>query len=271
MIYGIFKDLSNEYYHKEPAISRSGIMMFHESPYKYWANYINTNRPTKESTPAMDFGSAFHTYILEPHLFNNTYVEEVPRLLLKDVGRERYEEYKKHLIKLEESGKIILSEDDMLILKSMSNSLKNHDDAWGLIKGGDYENSFFWRDATTDLPLKCRPDILHPNVIVDLKTCASASYKAYQNSMITGGYHVQGAMIREGVRVLTGNDIPNVINICIEKTYPYEIGIKIISEQALDAGYKIFRKCLLDLKHAIVNNRWESYQPESVDLPGWAV
>jgi hypothetical protein len=81
---------------------------------------------------------------------------------------------------------------------------------------------------------------------------------------------VQGAMIREGVKQLTGNDIPTVVNICIEKTYPYAIGIKIISQSALDAGHMKFKNSLLDMKNCMAENKWQSYEPEEVDLPVWS-
>jgi hypothetical protein len=118
--------------------------------------------------------------------------------------------------------------------------------------------------------LKCKPDILHNNMIVDLKTIANASTKYYQRAMIDGGYHIQGAMIREGIKQNTGIDIKNCINVCIEKTYPFAIGIKIIGEDALEAGHMKFKQALLDLKRCIEYNDWESYEIETVELPNWA-
>jgi hypothetical protein len=117
---------------------------------------------------------------------------------------------------------------------------------------------------------KCRPDILRENCIVDLKTCTSADSKTYQRDMYIGDYHTQGAMIREGVKQLTGVDIPTVINICIEKTYPYAIGIKIISPSALEAGHMRFKQTLLDMKACFASNTWDSYEIEEVELPKWA-
>lgn len=284
---GVYTNLHNQDYHSDPAISRSGIMLFDESPYKYWANYINPNRPPKHSTPAMEFGSAFHTFILEPEKFDQEYVienelEKSPkRVLLKNVGRPAYEAYKAEKAKVDfindkakedfeekAEGKIILSLKDWYVLQEMKNAIMNHPEAWPLIEGAIYEQSYFWEEC--GLMVKARPDILHKNMIVDLKTCVSAETRSFQSVMADSGYHVQGAMIRDAVRACEGRDIPNVINICIEKAYPWEIGIKIISEDALAEGQRKYKEILKEMKEAFDNNHFPSFEVETVELPRWA-
>lgn len=285
---GIYPDLSNESYHADRAISRSGIKLFCESPYKYWAHYLNPDRPPVKQTDAMTFGSAFHTYILEPKKWDDIYIVQaglfpLPKCgLLRNIGREEFEKQKEEKARFirmndrikedfvtESEGKIIISCDEHDQLEAMKQALINHPQAWSLIKDGIYEESYFWRDEHSDLMIKCRPDIIQSNCIVDLKTCASADSKSYQRDMYIGQYHTQGAMIREGIRELTGVDIPTVINICIEKTYPYQIGIKIISQSALEAGHMKFKQALLDMKAFFKSNNWPSYEAEEVELPSW--
>ncbi len=287
---GIYPDCTNEDYHANPAISRSGIMMFNKSPYKFWAHYLNPNRPHKESTKVMEFGSAFHTFVLEPDLFHDTYClepayEQLPtKVLLKNVGRPLYEAYKlekskidyinevrkqEHEERVAEKGKIVLSLNDYHILQSMRTAITSHTEASSLIEKAKYEQSYFWQDKESGLYVKSRPDILHDNMIVDLKTCASASSRAYQRVMLDSGYHIQGAMCREGVRIVEGRDIPNVINVCVEKTYPYQIGIKIISEEALAEGHRVFKDSLMRMAECFDKNEWPSYEVETVDLPKW--
>jgi hypothetical protein len=266
---GIYPSLSNEDYHADPAISRSGIMTFLKSPYKYWSEYLNPYRPPKESTKAMDLGNAFHTYVLENNKFYERYYVHTP-FLLKEIGREAYDENKRKLAEAELTKNIILL-DDYHILALMYESIWNNKQAHELIEGATYESSYFWECEHSVIMCKARPDILHHNIIVDLKTCADASSRAYQRAMVDGGYHIQGAMIREGIKQLTGKDISTVINICVEKTYPYEVAIKIISEDALESGHKKFKQALLDIKHCIEYNKWESYEPEIVNLPSWVI
>ena len=88
--------------------------------------------------------------------------------------------------------------------------------------------------------------------------------------MVDGGYHIQGAMCLEALRQVDNKDLTTVINICIEKTYPYSVGIYIIGQDALKSGHDKFKRTLLDMKRAIVHNDFQDYPPQTIDLPNWA-
>jgi hypothetical protein len=269
---GIYRDLSNESYHADSnSISRSAIMEFRKSPFKYWAAYLNPERPSREKdTPAIVMGKAFHTAILEPDKFSDEFMVSPEPVLLKNVGRVSYDAYKENLALCESTSKVIIPWNSYIVLVGMKIALSKHRKAMELIEGAIYESSYFWKDENSGLMIKARPDILHSNIIVDLKTCADASPRAFQNSMAAFGNHIQGAMVREGVRVLENRDIPNVINICIEKEYPYSIGIYIIDEAALDEGYIQFKQVLLDIKECMDKNEWPDYEIQTINLPKWA-
>lgn len=268
---GIYPDLSNECYHADPAISRSQIMTYLDSPYKYWSHYVRPDAPIKKQTDAMIFGSAFHTFILEPDKFVQEYAVKPAQKYLKYDGELAYRAYKNACEELEKSSKIILNPEELNLLAQMNDAILDHPQAFDLIQGATYESSYFWEDEHSGLLCKAKPDILHTNMIVDLKTCTNASPRAFQLDMASYGNYIQGAMVREGVKQLTGVDIPTVINICIEKTYPYAIGIYIIDEAALEFGHQKFKQALLDLKRDIGYNKFESYPIETINLPPWAM
>lgn len=267
---GIYATLSNEEYHADKnSLSRTSIKDFYRSPYYYYAMHLNINRPEKLATRDMLFGSAFHTLILEQHLFNDDYAIEPEKVLLKDVGRTLYEHYKSECEELEKTKKIVLSRDEYNTLMQMREALARDSRIKELVDGGEIEKSFFWKDEASEMIVKARPDILHQNMIVDLKTIADASPISFQRSMINGWYHVQGAMIRDAVRKLQGIDISNVINICVEKQYPFSIGIYIIDEGALDYGERLYKNVLLNMKSCIINNRFDDYEAQVIGLPKW--
>lgn len=269
---GIYTDLSSDDYHGDKeSISRSALMDFKKSPKLYWANHINPDRPAKEPTKAMTFGSAFHCWILEPELFGNQYAPLPAKVLLKDVGREIYDNHKNNTEMLEKSGRVIISSDEWILLRHMSSALKGHKKAWGLIEGGVYESSYIWQDRHSGLMVKARPDILNLNCYIDLKTIDDASPQSYQRAMVTGGYHTQAAMVMDGYEQLTGERLSAAINICIEKTYPYSIGIYIIDEAAIEAGHMEFKQLLLDLKDCIHDNTFSDYPSMTIGLPKWAL
>lgn len=261
--------MTNEDYHGSWGYSRSSLMEFDISPYNYWAKYLAPGAPSREiKTEATMFGNAFHTLILEPHKFTDEFYIAPARVLLKDVGREIYDNYKNEIEKNEH--KKLISREDWQILCAMEDRLKNHQ-AIELIEKGRYENSFFWEDKDSKLILKARPDILHKNMIIDLKTCADASPKAFQSSMVKYGYHVQGAMIRDAVEIVEGRRIDTVINICIKTSYPYNIGIYIIDEDALNSAQEKYKQLCVDLRNAIETGDFPDFGVHTIGLPKWAL
>ncbi len=269
---GIYPTMSNEEYHSHPgSYSRSALMEFKRSPYHYWGRYLNPERRESPRSDAMIFGEAFHTLILEPDQFDKRFSVKPEAVLLKDVGRERYDAYKKEVEDLKLSNLTLLDASEFDTLVAMRDALEKHPNAMELINGAVYEQSYFWVDPESGLLLKSRPDILHSNMGVDLKTCADASPRGFQNAMVSGGYHIQGAMGRDARRELEGVDVPNFICLAIEKTYPHAIGIYIIDEYALDHGQQVYKQVCLDLKHALAYNSWGSYETQTISLPRWAL
>jgi exodeoxyribonuclease VIII len=275
IVTGIYTNLSSEEYHGDKnSISRSALMDFKRNPRKYWAKHLNPDRPPNETKPSWEFGTAFHTLILEYHFFLRDYTFEFKKLpLLKDVGREEYElaKERKEIWENHNKNKIILSLKDWNTLHEMRNSLEANPKACGLIQDGIYESSYFWEDEHSGLMLKSRPDILHSNIYVDLKTIDDASPQNYQREMAKYGYHIQAAMVKDAVFTLTGEKLSACINICVEKSYPYSIGIYIIDEAAIEQGQYEYKNLCLELKNAIMLNEFRDYEVQTIGLPKWAL
>jgi hypothetical protein len=269
---GIYPNLSNADYHADKnSLSRTSIKDFYRNPFYYHAMHLNPDRPEKLATRDMTLGSAFHTLAVEPHLFDKEYAIEPSKVLLKDVGRDEYENYKKLCAELESTKKIVLTFEEVKTLNAMVIALERDKRVHSLMNGGEIEKSFFWKDEDSGLIVKARPDILHHNMIIDLKTIADASSTSFQRGMVDGWYHVQGAMIRDAVRILEGRTINTVINICVEKKYPYCVGIYIIDELALDYGERLYKETLLKIAESATNNEYKDYPVETIGLPKWAM
>ena len=88
---------------------------------------------------------------------------------------------------LEESKKTILSNEDFQLLSDMGMlSLYFNKKVTELLSDGEIEKSFFWEDKGSQLIVKARPDILHENMIIDLKTISDASFNSFQRAMVEG-------------------------------------------------------------------------------------
>ena len=266
---GVYLDLSSVDYHNDKgSISRSSLLDFRKNPRLYWAKHLNSNRPPAEIKPSWEFGTAFHTLILEPHLFEQNYFI-MPKKVLKKDNEELFNVHNQAEKEAESTTKVVLSLADYERLSAMRDSLYANPRAKELIEGAVYESSYFWQDVHSGLMVKARPDILHPNIQVDLKTIDDASPENFQREMVKYGYHIQAAMVKDAVKTLTEETLSACINICVEKQYPYSIGIYIIDEAAIEAGHYTYKQVLLDMKSCIQNNEWNDYEPQVISLPNW--
>lgn len=261
---GIY-DISNNEYHSSPGISRSGIMLLKRSPKHFWHKYINPLREPEKSTAAKTFGNAVHTAILEPHLFFDQYCI-IPKLDKRTTkGKEKFATFSAANI-----GKIILTEEEYSEIQKISHSINKTEIPQQLVEGAKYEKSIYWTDKETGILCKSRPDIWHTNMIVDLKTTADASFHAFQRDLYSYGYHIQAAMIREGIREIMGKDMSNFIFLAIEKEEPFVPAIYQLDESALDRGRDALKCHLQTYKECLEKNEWPGYPIERISLPAYA-
>lgn len=285
---GKYTDLSNADYHADTnSISRSAIMNFANSPKKYWANYLNEFRPEKKTTAPMLFGEAFHTLILEPARFSTEYcinptLHKLPKVgLLRDLGREEFDRQKADRANVSKLNEIIqreidenletkkcISGDDYQRLLDMQSALKANPEAYDLISAGENEASYFWKDES-GLTVKARPDCVQGSIVIDLKTCADASPKAFQRAMCDGGYHIQAAMILDALKAVENKDVVSFACIAVESVYPFSTVVYLIDPAAIEAGRIKYKSVLVDMKLAQEQNSYCDYATQFIGLPSW--
>lgn len=158
--------LTNEEYRDADGLANSILLLMENNPSDVqWLK--NAPRDVTKSVAA-DFGSALHTAILEPELFESSvYVSSVAGRTTKTFSKE-----------IEDNpGKIVLTETEVQQIKLMQASGIAHP-AFNLCvsMGNHYESSIFTHDDRFDLDLKIRPDIdafeVH-GYLANLKTTAS--------------------------------------------------------------------------------------------------
>lgn len=252
---GIY-DISNEEYHASAGISRSGILEFSKSPKHFWHKYLNPEYIKKDPTPEMKFGTAFHSYVLEPEKFTDEYyvMLDNPYHGNSTIGRK----FKAEQIANSE-GRSILSLDDYMQIEQMEKSINNDPQAYGLIANAQYEKSIYWIDTATQLLCKCRPDILKEQFVVDLKTTKDASEQQFKKDFYYRGYALQLAMIQEGIKHTTGIIIHDFLDLAIEKEEPYVTAIYPVDESYIQQGLAIFHVRLAQIKKCFDENKWPGY------------
>lgn len=264
-------DITIEQYHGGAGISRSGLEIFRRSPLHYWHNYLNPDKLPDEKPEittrrdALEFGNAFHTFVLEPQEFEKRYYVASKYNRASNVGKAAHAN-----TILVAAGRELICPDAFHEIELMNRAIDKSGTARGLIEDGFYEKSLFWRDKDTGLLCKVRPDIWHKNMIVDLKTCANASYREFQRSVYSYGYYIQCAMIHEALHALYNINMMNFLFVAIEKDAPHATAVYQLDELAIHRGIEDFKKALFEMKQCLDNDKWPSYPDAVITLPAYA-
>lgn len=111
-----------------------------------------------------------------------------------------------------------------------------------------------------------------PNIIGDIKTSADASPRAFQRDIIKYGYHIQAAMVQDGINHITGKMIDTFVFIVIEKESPHAIGIYELDKESIDKGREEYKLLLEDYIPYEKNDEvkiWPGYKPTVISLPSY--
>ena len=259
-------------YYDRPELSQSMLKELKKSPYHLWHKYINPDR-VKETTPAMEFGKAVHSAILEPNLYLSNYILE-PKIdkRTKD-GKLQYQDFLNNNI-----GKIIISQDDYDLIEKIKTRL-NAKTTWLDIVNCDYvvEQEIYF--TLNDIKCKMKSDLFvlpcekHPNgLIVDVKTTKDARDKEFNKSIFNLGYHNQVAYYQEGIMRKYGLlTPPPFLFIAIEKTEPIDITFLLADDRMGKFGKQENDVLMSIYKYCIDNNIWHGYEDKitTVSLPAW--
>jgi exodeoxyribonuclease VIII len=260
----IFEDglhnISNDEYHASEGISRSMLMSFNRSARHYWYDHVSGLKQKESATPAMNIGSAVHTLVLEPHLFDTEF------FITTQQTKPRRDTNPYFKMMDEAAGRIILTPDEFELSQSMSVSVRGVDEANMLLSDCNIEDSIYFTHESTGIQCKVRPDAWSGSLVCDLKTTVDASLRAFQGSAVHYGYFLQAGMNYCALKSL-GIKMEKFAFIVVEKAAPYATAIYILTDEALDYGINQFNALMIQVAECHQSNQWPSYGIRDCDLP----
>lgn len=272
---GIY-DCSLDWYHSNccagPSISSSGLRkIISKSPAHFWdESPYNPQRPVQEQKAHFALGSAVHTLLLGEHGFRDKYVVRPEQW--SDWRTNAAKEWRDQMVAM---GKTVLTGEDIEKIRGIAQSVQREPVIQQGLFSGYAEASFFWIDAETGLWLKARPDSWNDglNYVADLKTIASADRESCERSLADYGYNQQLGLISDGVKALTGVDVPNDghILVFVETARPYAMNCKPVDADAIYKGRALNRKAIRIAADCFAKGEWPGY-PDNGDpmfLPPW--
>ena len=257
--------LSNEDYHRLKAVSPSQIKVLGRSPLHYFDQFLAEDREKREPTPAMQLGTALHTAVLEPELWDST-------IAVPPHSFDRRTKAGKELaaaFEAESAGKLVLSPEDADQVRRMADAVRKHPAARFLLElPGRREASYTWTDPVTGLQCKTRPDWHSGDhrLVVDVKTTKDASRVEFAKSIANLDYHVQAAWNRAAI------EAEQFLTIAVENTRPFAVAVYPASGAMIAAGERRIQAAMKQLAQCWATGVWPGYGDlvqEPIELPGW--
>jgi hypothetical protein len=251
--------MTNAEYRSAKGISNSELLMIGRSP----ADYIwNMNAPTDAAkVQAKDFGTALHTAILEPDLFEST-------VLVSSVKGRQTKTFEQEIT--DNPDKVVLTEQEADQIRIMKASAMAHPVFARIINQSKLrEVSIFARDEARDIDLKIRPDIdmvESHGFIADLKTTALLddwrSDKQWSNPLIKLNYGHTAAFYLHTASLHYGFDVNVYKFMVVQKTVSlsrYPVSVFTVDRdyliangfwQQMEQNLDVYAKCLHE-------NKWD--------------
>ncbi|MBF0399929.1 MAG: PD-(D/E)XK nuclease-like domain-containing protein [Magnetococcales bacterium] len=259
---GVHRGISNTEYHADSAISKSKLWNMRKSPaYFKWA--IENKQ---KQTDSMAFGSAVHTLFLEPENFDLEYIEY-------QGGDRRGKEWES--FKSKHEHKTIMKTSELEPVFDCVASIQHHKP---IIHGGEIELTAAWIDQETGILCKCRPDVAHQGLLIDMKTTSSIDANDFARDAVRYGYDLQAFMYCEGIHRATGERPSVFYFLVVENTAPYLSAIMRAPIEMMASGEVKFRKYMRTLANCIEKDSWPGPEYFYIDgqdsilinWPSWA-
>lgn len=252
-------EIPNSTYHSDRSgVSCSQLKKLLRSP-----AHFNTSlsAPHIESSGPQNIGTALHTAVLEPHLFDSS-------TAVWEGGTRKGTKWDAFADSMK--GKIIFKPDEMAQVKGMRDAINNYEmpDETGstlgqLIAMGESEKTIYWKDEETGILCKIRPDnLFSPFVTFDLKTCGDSRPDGFlKTQALKLEYDLQAAMYYTGVKAFTGKDLPFCF-IAVETDFPHGVWLHETGpgSRFFENGMRKFRYALRTLKKCRDSGVWPAYQ-----------
>ena len=268
----------DDYFSQHTHCSNSMLSKLKRSP----AHLKHSIEHPEPPTAAMITGSIIHTCILEPDVFEATYVRGPE-------GDRRTKAVKQAYAELEEEGyhrQCILTPANYDQCMSVRDAIYHHPIASQLLlpmHDVTTEASMFWEDSTSGVKCRGRIDALpsedgqYSHVIADLKTTTDASATEFARSAYKWGYHRAASFYLQGFAAQNMGppwtlERTEFVIVAIEKTDVNAISIFQFNDDAILQGAEELDTLLSIYRTCEQSGEWPSYPQEiqELSLPGYA-
>ncbi len=230
----------------------------------------------RESTDAMDKGTALHLAVLEPNEFEKrVIVFPHPNCEAKVKNGAKWDKFE-----ADNKGKLIINPKAFDDVISMRDALRKHPRVKEILEAkGTGEMGVVWFDEESGLWCKglvdrfCQLNLsgAFETVVPDLKSCQDARPTEFARTVWNFNYHTKAAFYMDGLNTVQPRQ-RRFLWIAIESEPPHGIMIYDPSETMLIAGRAKYRRLLKAYAECLKSGEWPGYPlgEETIELPKWS-
>ena len=253
----VHRGIPDAQYRSIKALSKSSLTSFLKSP----AHYLASTETPKETTDAMMFGTAYHTYILTPDRFDD-------HVCIKPKWDARTKEGKQAKADFEAAlnGRVCISEDEMADIIAMSKALLSHPIAAEILAQKRENEMAIEADHPIGkgktLRIKGLLDgwIEETKTIFDLKTCKDASPAGFKKAVRDFRYDMQEAQYKHLIAYAgLGRDEVTFKWIAQEKEAPFAVAVYVLSARTVGNAIDEWRLSLENFHECQTKGIWPGY------------
>ncbi len=250
-------------------LSRSQLWEMNRSPWHFMRQFSHP----KEQTRDMLLGRAYHSLVLEPHLFEQKYaIDPTPP---RPEGDGRNKEVRaaraawgEQCLELLEplKGKEILKREEFAMLTQMAYHLRGQAHFQAAMNfEPKIECTLIWKDTTSDIDCRARPDIWtqDSNLLLDIKTIEEATYHRIRTTISLFGYDLQDVMYSRAVEAITGELPHPMIFLFSEKHEPYQTVPYVIDDESRERAFEKYDELMGKVEECSLAGEWPRF-PEGV-------
>lgn len=249
-------------------LTKHAIDLLCKSPLDYWWHYENPERPAYVESADSKFDKALRYSVFNSEdTFRSTYIT-----VQKDWdfrSKTDRAEYATMVRTASEKEQIFMISKDFNKVLQMSSALLNHPIASKLIAKSVTINDCSLH--TDGVNILFKPHALHPGFghgcnLINLTHTKDASESGFSKSADMFGWHRKAAI------QIDGTDAIEMIFIVCEDKEPFNIGVYVLDERALDFGRQNYKEAIERYKESVASGVWAGVSPSIVTagLPEWA-
>ena len=245
----------DKYYNDIKYISNSMLKHLNDSP-EHFDAYLKYPTWRKEKQAYID-GRALHCYILEPEEFNKRFFALDDAEIMEEIGgskpraTKKYKEWKAEVLEKNKDRQEI-SLEWYLHLTLIKQKLDSIPQVKQLLLNTKKERAYYRK--IKGLNCKCKVDAINiGNYIVDLKGFKGVP-NPYNFKRDLNRYHLD----RQAAFYCDILGLESMWYICVEKTFPYTVGIYEITSETLQLGREKY-EYLLEVHKNNINNYDKEY------------